>query len=107
MHVPFKIQNVHYRTRPPSWDDRNYNYGHQFYPRETWETFRNAAEIRNDLVHNLLKHYWSAGVIEPFSPHTHPPPPPRKNGNIATFPPYLDRRQNGYVVDFPPGKMAI
>ena len=23
--------------------------------------FRNAAEIRNDLVHNLLKHYWSAG----------------------------------------------
>jgi len=41
MHVPFKI---HYRnnlidkkdsyliTRPPSWDDRNYSYGHQFYP---------------------------------------------------------------------------
>jgi hypothetical protein len=26
----------------------------------TWETFRNAAEIRNNLVHNLLKHYWSA-----------------------------------------------
>ena len=23
--------------------------------------FRNAAEIRNDLVHNLLKHNWSAG----------------------------------------------
>jgi hypothetical protein len=23
--------------------------------------FRKAAEIRNDLVHNLLKHYWSAG----------------------------------------------
>jgi hypothetical protein len=23
--------------------------------------FRNAAEIRNDLVHNLLKHYWSVG----------------------------------------------
>ena len=23
--------------------------------------FRKAAEIRNDLAHNLLKHYWSAG----------------------------------------------
>ena len=23
--------------------------------------FRKAAEIRNDLVHNLLNHYWSAG----------------------------------------------
>jgi hypothetical protein len=22
--------------------------------------FRNAAEIRNDLVHNILKHYWTA-----------------------------------------------
>ena len=41
MHVPFKI---HYRNnfidkkdsylipRPPSWDDRNCSYGHQFYP---------------------------------------------------------------------------
>ena len=41
MHVPFKI---HYRNnlidkkdsypipRPPSWDDRNYSYGHQLYP---------------------------------------------------------------------------
>ena len=41
MHVPFKI---HYRNnlidkkdsylipRPPSWDDRNYIYGHQLYP---------------------------------------------------------------------------
>ena len=40
MHVPFKI---HYRNnlidkkdyfliqRPPSWDDRNYSYGHQHY----------------------------------------------------------------------------
>ena len=43
MHVPFKI---HYRNnlidkkdsypipRPPSWDDRNYTYGHQLYPSE-------------------------------------------------------------------------
>ena len=43
MHVPFKI---HYRNnlidkknsylipRPPSWDDRNYSYGHQLYPSE-------------------------------------------------------------------------
>ena len=43
MHVPFKI---HYRnnlidkkdsyliSRPPSWDDRNYSYGHQLYPSE-------------------------------------------------------------------------
>jgi hypothetical protein len=41
MHVSFKI---HYRNnlidqkdsypipRPPSWDDRNYSYGHQLYP---------------------------------------------------------------------------
>ena len=41
MHVPFKI---HYRNNlidktysyliscPPSWDDRNYSYGHQLYP---------------------------------------------------------------------------
>ena len=27
----------------------------------TWETLRNASKIRNDFVHNLLKHYWSAG----------------------------------------------
>jgi hypothetical protein len=27
----------------------------------TWETLRNGAEVRNDLVHNLLKYYWSAG----------------------------------------------
>jgi len=25
------------------------------------DLFRKAAEIRNDLAHNLLKHYWSAG----------------------------------------------
>jgi hypothetical protein len=43
MYVPFKI---HYRnnlidkkdsyliSRPPSWDDRNYSYGHQLYPSE-------------------------------------------------------------------------
>jgi hypothetical protein len=43
MHVQFKI---HYRNnlkdkkdsylipRPPSWDDRNYSYGHQLYPSE-------------------------------------------------------------------------
>jgi hypothetical protein len=43
MHVPFRI---HYRNnlinkkdsypipRPPSWDDRNCSYGHQFYPSE-------------------------------------------------------------------------
>ena len=29
------------------------------------------------------------GVIEPFFP-------------IAIFPPYLDRWENGYIVDFPP-----
>ena len=45
MHVPFKI---HYRNnlidkkdsylipRPPSWDDRNYSYGHQLYPWILW-----------------------------------------------------------------------
>ena len=28
-----------------------------------WNTlFRKAAVIRNDLAHNLLKHYWSAGL---------------------------------------------
>jgi hypothetical protein len=43
MHMSFKI---HYRNnlidkkdsypipRPPSWDDRNYSYGHQLYPSE-------------------------------------------------------------------------
>ena len=25
------------------------------------DLFRKAVEIRNDLAHNLLKHYWSAG----------------------------------------------
>jgi hypothetical protein len=25
--------------------------------------FRKAAEIRNDLAHNFLKHYWSAGPM--------------------------------------------
>jgi hypothetical protein len=45
MHVPFKI---HYRNnlidkkdsylipRPASWDDRNYNYGHQLYLSGQW-----------------------------------------------------------------------
>jgi hypothetical protein len=27
------------------------------------DLFRKAAEIRNDLAQNLLKHYWSAGVV--------------------------------------------
>jgi hypothetical protein len=49
----------------------------------------------------VLRNNISAGVIESFLP------PPKKNGYIAIFPTYLDRRENGYVVDFPPGKMAI
>jgi hypothetical protein len=31
-----------------------------------------------------------------FFPHSHSPPP-----EIAMFPPYLDRRKHGYIVDFP------
>ena len=51
MHVPFKI---HYRNNlndkkdsyliscPPSWDDRNYSYGHQLYP-----SCNNVAPVTN------------------------------------------------------------
>ena len=28
------------------------------------DLFRKAAEIRHDLAHSLLKHCWSAGVIQ-------------------------------------------
>jgi hypothetical protein len=43
MHVPFKIhsrnnlidkKDSYLIPRPPSWDDRNYSYGHQLYPSE-------------------------------------------------------------------------
>jgi hypothetical protein len=56
MHVPFKI---HYRNnlidkkdsylipRPPSWDDRNYSYGHQLYPCE-------YMKIKTVHVHGLV-----------------------------------------------------
>ena len=50
----------------------------------------------------VLRNNISAGVIESFLL-----PPPKKNGYIAIVPTYLDRRENGYIVDFPPGKMAI
>ena len=60
MHVPFKL---HYRNnlidkkdsypipRPPSWDDRNYSYGHQLYPSETFEKLNNK-EINSHLFYD-------------------------------------------------------
>jgi hypothetical protein len=76
MHVSFKI---HYRNNlidkkdsypiscPPSWDDRNYSYGHQLYPSDI-EKLGNSLKIflqyiRMQINFNLKRHYAMSYLI--------------------------------------------
>jgi hypothetical protein len=66
MHVSFKI---HYRNnlidqkdsypipRPPSWDDRNYSYGHQLYPSAyvTYFNYPLEGHIRQVLLYIMIR----------------------------------------------------
>jgi hypothetical protein len=65
MHVPFKI---HYRNnlidkkdsylipRPPSWDDRNYSYGHQLYHSDYVIKFVSDLWYNWNIVESDIKH---------------------------------------------------
>jgi hypothetical protein len=64
MHVPFKIhdrnnlidkKDSYLIPRPPSWDDRNYSYGHQLYPSEYGDAKETAEYILSDIRNIYIK----------------------------------------------------